>query len=199
IGELGYAFLFRNYRPEQGKWQTADPLGYPDGWNNLAYVNNGVSFLIDFLGLAPRSITSDGIKYTWDWGTSKISGVNFIPTIEGIGMGDSASVTWQVTVNWSCVCDHCLNCQCQGGSFTHSTDVTVDVISWIEMKLGPSVEIPTFNSILNGLGEIAANLVSGVISMPVIVDGTGVRHIINSRPASNTPLTNMKPVDHICE
>ena len=35
IGELGYAFLFRNYRPEQGKWQTADPLGYPDGWNNF--------------------------------------------------------------------------------------------------------------------------------------------------------------------
>ena len=40
---LGYTFLFRNYRPDQGKWQTADPLGYPDGWNNLAYVNNGVT------------------------------------------------------------------------------------------------------------------------------------------------------------
>ena len=26
IGELGYAFLFRNYRPDQGKWQTGDPL-----------------------------------------------------------------------------------------------------------------------------------------------------------------------------
>jgi RHS repeat-associated protein len=50
IGELGYAFLFRNYRPEQGKWQTADPLGYPDGWNNLAYVNNGVIGAIDYLG-----------------------------------------------------------------------------------------------------------------------------------------------------
>ena len=50
IGELGYAFLFRNYRPEQGKWQTSDPLGYPDGWNNLAYVNNGVTTAIDWLG-----------------------------------------------------------------------------------------------------------------------------------------------------
>jgi RHS repeat-associated protein len=50
IGELGYAFLFRNYRPEQGKWQTADPLGYPDGWNNLAYVNNGATSNIDLLG-----------------------------------------------------------------------------------------------------------------------------------------------------
>ena len=50
VGELGYTFLFRNYRPEQGKWQTSDPLGYPDGWNNLAYVNNGVTMNIDWLG-----------------------------------------------------------------------------------------------------------------------------------------------------
>ena len=47
---LGYTFLFRNYRPDQGKWQTADPLGYPDGWNNLAYVNNGVTMNIDWQG-----------------------------------------------------------------------------------------------------------------------------------------------------
>ena len=40
IGELGYAFLFRNYRPGLGKWLTCDPLGYPDGWNNFAYCNN---------------------------------------------------------------------------------------------------------------------------------------------------------------
>jgi RHS repeat-associated protein len=50
IGELGYAFLFRNYRSDYGKWQTTDPLGYPDGWNNLAYCNNGVTIKIDYLG-----------------------------------------------------------------------------------------------------------------------------------------------------
>ena len=50
IGELGYAFLFRNYRSDYGKWQTADPLGYPDGWNNLAYCNNGVTRFIDAQG-----------------------------------------------------------------------------------------------------------------------------------------------------
>ena len=50
IGELGYAFLFRNYRPGLGKWQTSDPLGYPDGWNNFAYCNNRVTTSIDFLG-----------------------------------------------------------------------------------------------------------------------------------------------------
>ena len=51
IGELGYAFLFRNYRADQGKWQTSDPMGYPDGWNNLAYCSNGVNSRIDPLGL----------------------------------------------------------------------------------------------------------------------------------------------------
>ena len=47
---LGHAFLMRNYRAGLGKWQTADPLGYPDGWNALAYCNNGVTRAVDYLG-----------------------------------------------------------------------------------------------------------------------------------------------------
>ena len=50
IEELGYSFLFRDYNPSHGRWTTADPLGYPDGWNNLAYVNNWVTGAIDRLG-----------------------------------------------------------------------------------------------------------------------------------------------------
>ena len=50
VDELGYSFLFRDYNPNQGKWTTTDPLGYPDGWNNLAYCNNGVIGAIDWLG-----------------------------------------------------------------------------------------------------------------------------------------------------
>jgi RHS repeat-associated protein len=50
IDELGYSFLFRDYNPHQGKWTTSDPLGYPDGWNNLAYVNNRASNCFDFAG-----------------------------------------------------------------------------------------------------------------------------------------------------
>ena len=50
IGELGYAFLFRNYRADQGKWQTQDPLGYPDGWNNFAYCNNYIISCLDLYG-----------------------------------------------------------------------------------------------------------------------------------------------------
>jgi RHS repeat-associated protein len=47
---LGHAFLFRNYRAGLAKWQTADPLGYPDGWNQLAYCGNGVISNFDIAG-----------------------------------------------------------------------------------------------------------------------------------------------------
>ena len=48
VDGLGYAFLFRNYRPGLGKWLTADPLGYPDGWNQLTYCKNRVDDMIDY-------------------------------------------------------------------------------------------------------------------------------------------------------
>ena len=62
---LGYTFLFRNYRPDQGKWQTADPLGYPDGWNNLAYVNNGVTMRIDWMGAAAMDLRVRPVQNTF--------------------------------------------------------------------------------------------------------------------------------------
>jgi len=90
IEGLGYAFLFRNYRPNLGKWQTQDPiaiviatfgsknmklrsefmasLGYPDEWNNLAYVNNKVTDCIDWQGTNPVLVSSGNTKYgenTW--------------------------------------------------------------------------------------------------------------------------------------
>ena len=40
----------RNYRAGLAKWQTADPLGYPDGWNQLAYCRNGATEVLDFVG-----------------------------------------------------------------------------------------------------------------------------------------------------
>lgn len=49
-GRLGRAFLMHNYRADLAKWQTADPIGYPDGWNPLAYCNNDVTRNVDFLG-----------------------------------------------------------------------------------------------------------------------------------------------------
>ena len=53
---LGRVFLYRNYRADLAKWQTADPLGYPDGWNQLAYCGNEVTRLIDFLGCKEESV-----------------------------------------------------------------------------------------------------------------------------------------------
>ena len=50
IEELGYSFLFRDYNPNQGKWTTSDPLGYPDGWNNLAYCGNSIIDTFDLYG-----------------------------------------------------------------------------------------------------------------------------------------------------
>ena len=35
VAGLGHAFLLRNYRAGLAKWQTADSLGYPDGWNAI--------------------------------------------------------------------------------------------------------------------------------------------------------------------
>ena len=51
VAGLGHAFLFRNYRAGLAKWQTADPLGYPDGWNQLAYCGNGVVQAVDTYSL----------------------------------------------------------------------------------------------------------------------------------------------------
>ena len=58
IGEMGYAFLMRNYRSDTGKWQTSDPLGYPDGWNNYAYCGNHPGMAID----------GDGAVWSWATG-----------------------------------------------------------------------------------------------------------------------------------
>ena len=50
VDGLGYAFLLRSYRPDHGKWLTADPLGYPDGWNQMAYCGNDGISAYDSLG-----------------------------------------------------------------------------------------------------------------------------------------------------
>ena len=50
VDGLGHAFLLRNYRADLGKWPTADPLGYPDGWNQMAYGVNSPLEGFDYLG-----------------------------------------------------------------------------------------------------------------------------------------------------
>ncbi len=47
---LGHAFLMRNYRAGLAKWQSADPMGYPDGWNQMKYGVNNPSSGVDLFG-----------------------------------------------------------------------------------------------------------------------------------------------------
>ncbi len=83
---LGRVFLYRNYRADLAKWQTADPLGYPDGWNQLAYCGNEALGTIDLYGGAKigdvrpapgyESLSDELLKFT-------MSG--FVPTYELVG------------------------------------------------------------------------------------------------------------------
>ena len=57
---LGHTFLMRNYRAGLAKWQNADPMGYPDGWNQLAYGINSPMEGFDLRG---------GDWYEWNSGT----------------------------------------------------------------------------------------------------------------------------------
>jgi hypothetical protein len=54
----------RNYRAGLAKWQTADPMGYPDGWNQLAYCNNSVIRNVDLMGCAydPAGLTQNELE-----------------------------------------------------------------------------------------------------------------------------------------
>ena len=65
---LGYAFLFRNYRADMGKWLTQDLIGYPDGWNNFAYCGNKITISYDRLGTAAGDIYSSADAAAIAWG-----------------------------------------------------------------------------------------------------------------------------------
>ena len=82
VAGLGHAFLFRNYRAGLAKWQTADPMGYPDGWNQMEYCKNHVKIAVDVMGGWVESVHHD-INRTWlisnaisinwyNWGTLQI-------------------------------------------------------------------------------------------------------------------------------
>ena len=72
VEDLGYAFLFRNYRADMGKWLSQDLIGYPDGWNNFAYCGNNSVEYIDIYGASAISssnkayvsiVLTNGSKY----------------------------------------------------------------------------------------------------------------------------------------
>ena len=86
VKEIGYAFLFRNYRPDQGKWLTQDPLGYPDGWNNFAYVRNGVIYSIDIYGCVTWDTLAQGALGVLGGGIEIVASIALVanPTVPGV-------------------------------------------------------------------------------------------------------------------
>ena len=105
VSGLGYNFLHRNYRADLNKWQTADPIGYPDGYNNYAYVNPPMT-TFDKAGLASlgknpgSSRPPTGVSSV---GTSAGTGVTK-PARVGVFVGVTATkkVTYPVTSCGSC-------------------------------------------------------------------------------------------------
>ena len=94
VDGLGYAFLLRSYRPDHGKWLTADPLGYPDGWNRLAYCRNMAESIFDLYGAT---------SYEWSgWNNLMIIGLNPETTGSGVATGDSVAILWHGTYSISC-------------------------------------------------------------------------------------------------
>lgn len=50
VAGLGHNFLLRNYDARSGRWTNADPLGYPDGWNNHIYCTDNPILSTDKIG-----------------------------------------------------------------------------------------------------------------------------------------------------
>ena len=67
LAESGsYAFKYREYNPEMGRWTTVDPSGFPDGANALSYCKNTPVNGFDWQGMQ-TVIASDEWYQTWQW------------------------------------------------------------------------------------------------------------------------------------
>ena len=91
VEDLGYAFLFRNYRSDIGKWLTQDPLyslqsketvssccdaillGYPESWNNFSYCSNMVVSTVDIFGLLGINLVSPSDSKAYADGNAAIN------------------------------------------------------------------------------------------------------------------------------
>lgn len=72
---LRFGFAVHNKRVTSGfhdmdlaKWQTVDPIGYPDGWNPFAYCGNRVIEAIDYLGCKQEKIVHFDTDYSFSPG-----------------------------------------------------------------------------------------------------------------------------------
>ena len=184
IGELGYAFLFRNYRAEQGKWQTQDPLGYPDGWNNLRYANNYVTDAIDAFGAS--------VTYKWgSWEIDKIIGVDGT-LASGYMYGNSVIITWKITITWTCT-----DCNKSGTkSFYDATRYSNNDVVWSAPKAGLGLSVPTATTLPGLVGELLASQLDDLIGKS-IASGLSKSHIQDSKAL--IPPSKRPTFTHKCE
>ena len=189
VGVLGYAFLFRNYRPGQGKWQTADPLGYPDGWNNFAYVNNGVTESIDWLG--------GNVTYIWSgWSVQRTIGLGAQNFGTGVQIGYSVTVLWVGTISWSC--DTCE----QSGIETYygRTTYSIDPQSYAPLWTAPSVNVKAYpaGELIDILG-ITNDVIDTVLDLADQKIAANLQaSTVDGKAYSNKPTRPANPT-HVCE
>ena len=152
IPELGYSFLFRDYNPSQGKWTSSDPLGYPDGWNNLAYCNNEFLLACDPLGTT--------VTYVWsDWQIQRIIGLN-PTTASGYMYGDGIVVIWRKTVAWACS-----DCNKAGTKEFLETTKYVDdgEAVWAAPRASLGLSVPTATTLPALVGDVLASYLDDLI------------------------------------
>jgi RHS repeat-associated protein len=86
--DLGaFVFPFRNYRPEEGRWMSADPSGFPDGVNGAKYTPTP-NIDVDPLGLLQTSIA---IRTT----DAPTTATYMLDTFWGFGCVAAVTVTYQ--------------------------------------------------------------------------------------------------------
>ena len=116
VDGLGHAFLLRNYRADLGKWPTADPLGYPDGWNQMAYGNNAI---VDGFDRTGGTFWDDVLAF----GIAFNDYVAAVRSEIGYGSGSNGNIlapsrSWR---NRSSVGDHLISCW----------DKIVNTLEWV--------------------------------------------------------------------
>ena len=187
IPGLGRAFLFRNYRPDLGKWQTADPLGYPDGWNPLAYcrclpycaVDYGGAFLLvchdyNLVGFAVHSASELSVGHV---GVDASGGV-FAVYLEDVQITSSGAVYIDLRLNLSIGSDIRYDSEFQSGEISEygehtgsQNDSYGDNMTWESVYAHEKGHADVFFS-----SEIA--LIRTILSSSNIDDGSRTRNQI---------------------
>lgn len=87
-----YAFKYRSYNPEVARWTSEDPSGFPDGANNILYVNNMSMNCLDRMGLDIWQITNSN-SVAGGGHTAMISGSGSDYQLQSYGIGSSGSAS----------------------------------------------------------------------------------------------------------